>query len=69
LCDATGLQGHYDIRLGPGRDGALRQQDDMDMLSSQMAGFREQTGLRLEARKAPLDASVIDHVESAPSEN
>ena len=63
--DLTGLNGRYDFALDltvyAGRDG---QADDTVSLVMQ-----EQLGLKLEARKGPVEIFRIDHVEKKPTEN
>jgi uncharacterized protein (TIGR03435 family) len=79
LCDAagrsvqdqTGLKGVFDFKLdwepdelsaGPegvaGRTGA-----------SLFTAIQEQLGLKLEARRGPVEVLVIDHIDRAPKEN
>jgi len=75
--DETGLAGKYDFTLqwSPDRGAADAGQPPPDnSASTESAGtsvftaIREQLGLKLESRKAPVEVLVIDHVE-APSEN
>jgi uncharacterized protein (TIGR03435 family) len=75
--DETGLTGKYDFTLQwtPERGAADAGQPGPDnTASTEPAGtsiftaIREQLGLKLESRKAPVEVLVIDHVE-APSEN
>jgi len=65
VVDQTGLAGRYEFTLRftppgtqPGPDGAP------DFFTA----IQEQLGLRLEARRAPVDTFVIDHIER-PTEN
>jgi uncharacterized protein (TIGR03435 family) len=63
--DQTGLKGRYDFKLAGSRS------DDVSMQSqypSIFVALREQLGLTLIAKKAPIDFIVIDHLER-PSEN
>jgi uncharacterized protein (TIGR03435 family) len=66
VADETGLKQYYDFRLEWTPDeptGALG-----DGRPSIFTALQEQLGLKLEARKGPVEVLVIDHVES-PSEN
>jgi uncharacterized protein (TIGR03435 family) len=66
--DLTGLSGLYDFALDltvyAGRDG---QADDIASLV--ITAVQEQLGLKLEARKGPVEVFRIDHVEKTPSGN
>ena len=75
--DETGLNGYYDFRLEwtPDESEPARILDDVGTLTprdhdapSIFTAIQEQLGLKLEARKLPVEVLVIDHVES-PSEN
>jgi uncharacterized protein (TIGR03435 family) len=59
----TGLTGYYDFRLEWTPEDAADQSGP-----SIFTAIQEQLGLRLEARKAPVEVLVIDHAE-VPSEN
>jgi len=64
--DATGLEGQYDFKfdlmqylppnLAPGQEP--------DVAGMVLNGLEEQLGLKLEARKIPMEVLVVDHVES-----
>lgn len=64
VVDKTGLAGRYQLTLewatenGPNRDGPSLQ-----------SALEEQLGLRLESRKEPLDAIVVDRAERIPTDN
>ena len=55
--DQTGLGGVFDFTL------------DWDPDISMFTAMKEQLGLRLDAVKGPVEVVVIDHVETAASEN
>jgi uncharacterized protein (TIGR03435 family) len=63
VTDKTGLDRYYDIQLNYSTDDSRP-----DLGPSLFAALEEQLGLKLEARKGPIDVLVIDHVER-PSEN
>jgi uncharacterized protein (TIGR03435 family) len=57
---------------GPGPAGggpSERITPDADAPPSIFNALQEQLGLKLEARKAPVEMMVIDHVEKTPTEN
>lgn len=66
--DLTGLNGRYDFALDltvyAGRDG---QADDTASLA--ITAVQEQLGLKLEARKGPVEIFRVDHVEKIPIAN
>jgi uncharacterized protein (TIGR03435 family) len=69
-----GRGGSVMIKDGPGRgpadgDPANRIAPDGDQPPSIFNALSEQLGLKLEARKGPVDLLVIDHVEKTPTEN
>jgi uncharacterized protein (TIGR03435 family) len=70
VVDRTGIEGEYRIALkwAPG-SGTTDAATDDSAGPSLFAAVQEQLGLRLEARKGPLDSIVIDHVEKIPAEN
>jgi uncharacterized protein (TIGR03435 family) len=53
----------------PGGDAAKAAAEASDPSGSSIFQSVQQMGLKLEARKAPLDIIVIDHLEKAPTEN
>jgi uncharacterized protein (TIGR03435 family) len=71
VVDNTRLAGVYDFTLqlpppqpgaeGPGGRGA--EPAPQDRMADAFAALREQLGLKLESRKAPVEVFVIDHVE------
>ena len=76
VIDMTGLTGRYDITLNIAKyagDMAARGQS-VDSLSADPQALismilQDEFGLKLEARKMPLDLLIIDRVEKVPVEN
>jgi len=67
VVDRTGLQGVYDFKLEwTGR--VMLNMGRADGIGIHDA-VQQQLGLKLEARKEPVDMIVIDHVEKVPTEN
>ncbi len=81
LVDMTGLKDVYEIDLQytaaprPNQAAyAAMSQEELGALkvsaaASLMAALESKLGLHVEARKAPVDMIVIDHVETTPIEN
>jgi uncharacterized protein (TIGR03435 family) len=82
LVDQTGLTGVYDITIEYSLEelrnvlrstGAEKYNHIPDSAADQFPGSIPASfaalGLKFEARKAPLDVIVIDHMEKAPAEN
>ena len=76
VIDMTGLTGRYDITLNVAKyaaDMAARGQSiesapaDPQALISMI--LQEEFGLKLEAKKMPLDVLIVDHAEKSPVEN
>jgi uncharacterized protein (TIGR03435 family) len=76
VLDKTGLDGHYDFTLefagawGPG--GAFPKQlpdGETDTASILFDAVRQQLGLELKEKKAPLDVLVVDQIDKVPAEN
>jgi uncharacterized protein (TIGR03435 family) len=70
VVDETELKGHYDfvlsgVTMGP---AGVNQAAPEDTTTSIFTALREQLGLKLESRKAPVEILMIDHVER-PSPN
>ncbi len=65
VADKTGLSGSFDIELKWTPDTAPA---DADLGPSVFTAIQEQLGLRLEARKLPVEVMVIDRI-SKPSAN
>ena len=66
ILDRTGLTGRYQINLeyltggaGPGGDARLTLQ----------SALQDQLGLRLESRREPLDAIIVERAEKVPIDN
>ena len=74
--DQTGLQGVFDFKLewepDPPTGGAGSAPPalvDLRAGRSLFSAIQEQLGLKLEARKGPVEVLVIDHIERTPTEN
>jgi uncharacterized protein (TIGR03435 family) len=76
VVDKTGLDGQYDFtfefagRRGPG--GAFPPplpEGEVETAPGMFDALRQQLGLVLEEKKAPLDVLVVDHVDRVPTEN
>jgi len=67
IIDSTGLSGMFQVKL----EWVLRplQNSDAAPGPSLFTALSEQLGLRLEARKGPVDILVVDHAEKVPEEN
>jgi uncharacterized protein (TIGR03435 family) len=74
VLDMTGLTGYYDFTLdwvpetAPAADGKIDAGPDASGPTLTMA-LQDQLGLKLEARKAPVEILVVDHAERVPTEN
>ena len=55
--------------VAPGGEAGKGASEASDPSGSSIFQSVQQMGLKLEARKAPLDIIVIDHLEKAPTEN
>lgn len=62
VSDMTGLKGLYDFTLD-------WQQDESVPGASIFTAVQEQLGLRLEAKKAPVEILIIDHADKVPTAN
>ncbi len=69
--DETGLAGVFDFKLEWQPEAPPTRPDDLSAPagSSLFTAVQEQLGLKLEARKGPVEILVIDHIESVPTEN
>ena len=72
----TGLTGRYDITLNVAKyaaDMAARGQSiesaPADPLALISMILQEEFGLKLEAKKMPLNVLIVDHAEKVPVEN
>jgi uncharacterized protein (TIGR03435 family) len=68
IIDMTGLMGTYDFdfRWTPDAPaGALADPSGPTLLTA----IQEQLGLRLDARKMPIEVLIVDHAEKLPAEN
>jgi uncharacterized protein (TIGR03435 family) len=63
--DDTGLTGKYDFDLF----WSTRPPDADDNGPDFVTAVREQLGLKLERKKAPVDVLVVDHAEKTPTAN
>ena len=67
IIDQTGLRGMYEVKL----EWTLQQLQNADAAPgpSLFTALNEQLGLRLEARKGPVEILVVDSAEKVPTEN
>ncbi|HYA18594.1 MAG TPA: TIGR03435 family protein [Bryobacteraceae bacterium] len=78
VVDMTGIPGQYDFDLTfapettrglPAGDGPLADPDTASEPAPSLSVAVQKYGLRLEARKAPMEIIVVTHAEKTPSEN
>jgi uncharacterized protein (TIGR03435 family) len=78
LVDTTGLEGEYqiDLRFTPMQPRSPSQPSPEDPVAdylsaagSLVTALEKQCGIHVEARKAPIDMLIIDHINRTPSEN
>ena len=76
VIDMTGLTGRYDLTLNVAKYAAdmAAQGKSMDSAPADPQALismilQEELGLRLEARKMPLELVIVDHAEKSPIEN
>ena len=80
VTDATGLTGKYEVNMfweaGGFSNGALRAaRAGSEPVASEPDGptiftaLQDQLGLKLQSKKASIEALVIDHLETVPTEN
>lgn len=61
--DRTGIEGYFDFDL------RWEPSDSPVIGASLFTALQEQLGLKLEARKGPVEVLIVDHIENAPSAN
>jgi uncharacterized protein (TIGR03435 family) len=73
VIDQTGLTGKYDYHLEfapenapPNAEGAAASGDPAPTL---LMAIQDQLGLKLEAKKLPVDIVIVDRIEKTPTEN
>ncbi len=66
VIDQTGLKGNYDFTLEWTADTVVAPDA---VAPSLFTAVQEQLGLKLEARKAPVEIIVVDSAEKSPTEN
>jgi uncharacterized protein (TIGR03435 family) len=70
VVDMTGISGAYEIDMKWSTDeGAEAKTGDTPDAPTIFTAIQETMGLKLEARKAPIDIIVVDHAEKVPTEN
>jgi uncharacterized protein (TIGR03435 family) len=71
VVDKTGLTGVYDFNLRyEGGSAALPSADAAsDPEPTLFEAFEKQLGLKLEAKKGPVEVLVVDRVNRTPTEN
>jgi uncharacterized protein (TIGR03435 family) len=69
ILDMTGLTGLYEVHLEWSLDQTVQQQTDKPTGPSLFTAIQEQLGLKLEARKGPVEILVVDSAERTPAEN
>jgi len=77
VIDATGLRRRYDITLHYVPDSASERNgvssassgDAGEPGAAAFAAIQSQLGLKLEAKKSPIEILVVDHVEKTPTGN
>jgi uncharacterized protein (TIGR03435 family) len=75
VVDKTGLDGSYSFTLefagawGPGGAFLPPPEGQTDPAPTLFDALRQQLGLKLEEKKAPLDVLVVDHADRVPTEN
>ena len=72
VTDMTGTKGFFDFTLEwtpDPRPGEDRTASDSSAGASIFTALQEQLGLKLEARKGPVEMLVIDRVEKIPTGN
>lgn len=64
------MDGHYDFTLDM-PPYLQRQPGDppLDLIGIAVTALQDELGLRLDARKAPIDILMVDRMEKTPTEN
>ena len=70
VLDMTGLKGYYEVKLdwAPRRPAGTPATDPAPG-DSIFVAVQKQLGLKLEARKGPIEMLVVDHANQTPAEN
>jgi uncharacterized protein (TIGR03435 family) len=68
VADMTGLTGRYDFSIDIARYVTPASTPE-EMIASLSLCLQEELGLKVEARKLPLEVLAIDHAEKTPVEN
>jgi uncharacterized protein (TIGR03435 family) len=71
VIDQTGLKGSYDFTLdmSPFIGGDFRPTRIEDMIAMFIQAAKEQLGIIIEHKKAPVELLIVDDAEKAPVEN
>jgi uncharacterized protein (TIGR03435 family) len=69
ILDRTGLTGRYQMKLEYTPADRAGAAGDLAGGVSLAAALQEQLGLRLESRREPLDAIVVERAERVPTDN
>jgi uncharacterized protein (TIGR03435 family) len=73
--DATGLKGVFDFTLEWSPDESQKPTSPVEGTAAGRSGpslftaLQDQLGLKLEARKGPVEILMVDHIEKVPTEN
>lgn len=68
VVDMTGLKGRYDVAIGMAKY-IPQSGERADPISIIQTALEEDLGLKLEARKVPLDYLIVDHAARVPAGN
>ena len=66
MVDYTGTPGRYDLTLDW---SPIDKPTENAAAPSIVSAIEEQLGLRLEARKMPLEVLIVDHADRVPAAN
>jgi uncharacterized protein (TIGR03435 family) len=69
VVDQTGLAGVFTFNLTFTPDREVNAKSVQNGGASIFTALQEQLGLKLEARKVPVEILVVDHCEKSPTEN